>query len=1023
MSQPNQTLAPTVTESASSEPGTPKRKRILLVEGDGFTRLVLLLRLRLAGFAVDYTSNGMLGLGKLRGCHPDILLLDLKLYGLSGMELIRAARADSTFGNRPIFVFTNPDKMNRATRKELPTLGTKILDKRSTTREDLVRIFATTFLPRASSKQEPLATAETALQAEAASEALPPGAIEELIAGVREQSNRVASCGDPGARFASCGELLSRVRSLASCAEAAGLPDLARHTKALEDFLDQLGKEKQRPTDAALATLTRAVEVMPLMSPGLADKKQNRSHFSAVVVDEVPPSNKAVKQALATAGFAPIAFEDPARALDHLAANSTELIIANVVLPEAHGLALATIRRLPLHAETPVIFVPEPSAQERFVGELATSAPRLDTQPLLLKELIVKALNEVQRTKTPEPVKRKASGPAPTPALALARAVAATPAAPESSPLQDGFEIFAAPKRCEENRLIQAPAEEPLSAVPVWSVAQPVAEAASLPPASPPADGSVELSAAVFTAAGLPSESLPQVEPGVGDADLQAEVLSALPAAPIDAPHTDDQLLEMLQASIAQPQAAEPPKPEPTLEDLIAEAERLAAAESDAGELVPAPEPNALPEVNEPLSARQSALATPDPQDAEHQPLPAQSESPHEAECAQPAEATQTFSPEREELVARIAQEQQLTTELRARIKELEQPSQSGEPGGGAQVSALEQQVRQGVAALARATADLAKERGDRQRSEQRTAALNARLQELHEELSRTLQLQRADLERIGALEAQLHQTEEALARRTADVEQQQAEHGLAEEQLRTAKELNAQLRKNLTFFEESNKTFERTQQDLQARLEASLSAARERDASLQREGGEDQRRAETRDEVQRELQDQSRKREALERELQATRGELQESEARSRKETAERQRLQEALESAQINLRDRAERSELEVSKLQSALQLEQAERKHQEAELAHIHHASVDSVRAVRALRNSLRRQVREPIDNLYHSTRSLLELELGEPQKKLAEAVLQDALLVHTRLREPELTQTDPAETEETPTITAT
>jgi hypothetical protein len=81
------------------------------------------------------------------------------------------------------------------------------------------------------------------------------------------------------------------------------------------------------------------------------------------------------------------------------------------------------------------------------------------------------------------------------------------------------------------------------------------------------------------------------------------------------------------------------------------------------------------------------------------------------------------------------------------------------------------------------------------------------------------------------------------------------------------------------------------------------------------------------------------------------------------------------------------------------------------------------VDSVRAVRALRNSLRRQVREPIDNLYHSTRSLLELELGEPQKKLAEAVLQDALLVHTRLREPELTQTDPAETEETPTITAT
>src|SRR5215472_4433764 len=114
-----------------------KRQRILLVEGDGFTRLVLLLRLRLAGFAVDFTSNGILGIGKLRSCHPDILLVELKLCGMSGLELIKAARAEPTFGDRPVYVFTYANRMNRATRKELEQLGTTVVDKASVTREDL----------------------------------------------------------------------------------------------------------------------------------------------------------------------------------------------------------------------------------------------------------------------------------------------------------------------------------------------------------------------------------------------------------------------------------------------------------------------------------------------------------------------------------------------------------------------------------------------------------------------------------------------------------------------------------------------------------------------------------------------------------------------------------------------------------------------------------------------------------------------------------------------------------------------
>ncbi len=170
-------------------------------------------------------------------------------------------------------------------------------------------------------------------------------------------------------------------------------------------------------------------------------------------------------------------------------------------------------------------------------------------------------------------------------------------------------------------------------------------------------------------------------------------------------------------------------------------------------------------------------------------------------------------------------------------------------------------------------------------------------------------------------------------------------------------------------------------------------------------------------DAIQRQLENQSRKCETLETELQTTLSALHESETRFQKEAAQRQQLQETLEFAQLNLQDRSQRSDLECSKLQTALQFEQAERKRQESQIVSIRHVSLDAARSARALRNTMRRQIREPVYSLCQSARSLLELELGEPQKKLAEAVLQDALLVHTSLQETDMPQGDSMESENT------
>lgn len=271
-----------------------------------------------------------------------------------------------------------------------------------------------------------------------------------------------------------------------------------------------------------------------------------------------------------------------------------------------------------------------------------------------------------------------------------------------------------------------------------------------------------------------------------------------------------------------------------------------------------------------------------------------------------------------------------------------------------AELSEVERRVRESVAALARVTADLEKERGERRRVEQRSASLAAQLQQLHGDLKQQLELEKGSQERVGDLEEQLREREDRLARVSADWQKELAERQAAEEQLRSFGDMSAQLRKYLSLFEESKKVFKRTQDELEARLQTSLKA-------------------------------------------------LSESESKLQKETSDRQRLEETLATAQRGVHEQSERNALELSKLQSDLQMEQFERKRLEGDALQSRYASLDSARVGRAMVSSFRRQVREPVDHLIQSTRRLLEVESEAERKKLVESVLEDALLLQTNLQE--------------------
>src|SRR5512138_646126 len=130
-----------------------RRKRVLLIEDDPSTRLVLLQKLRSTGFDVDVAVNGKLALEKIRTGHPDAIFMDLllpRVRGLKGVDVIKAARRDPEFADRPIYVCTSAALMSIWTRRGTKAGATKIFDRATTPIDAIVAELAADLLGIAS---------------------------------------------------------------------------------------------------------------------------------------------------------------------------------------------------------------------------------------------------------------------------------------------------------------------------------------------------------------------------------------------------------------------------------------------------------------------------------------------------------------------------------------------------------------------------------------------------------------------------------------------------------------------------------------------------------------------------------------------------------------------------------------------------------------------------------------------------------------------------------------------------------
>ena len=90
-----------------------QKKRILVVDDHEDNVEVLRARLEARGYEVEGANNGQDALDMARTFHPDLILLDVMMPDMDGLEVVRRLKADRSLPFIPVIMQTALDSTER----------------------------------------------------------------------------------------------------------------------------------------------------------------------------------------------------------------------------------------------------------------------------------------------------------------------------------------------------------------------------------------------------------------------------------------------------------------------------------------------------------------------------------------------------------------------------------------------------------------------------------------------------------------------------------------------------------------------------------------------------------------------------------------------------------------------------------------------------------------------------------------------------------------------------------------------
>jgi len=101
---PDQTLVPSCSQRPNRRRSRPPC--VLIVDDSADVRLLWRVALTLGGFAVGEAANGVEALAKAVADFPDVIVMDLCMPVMSGVEAARALKGDARTANTPVIGVT-----------------------------------------------------------------------------------------------------------------------------------------------------------------------------------------------------------------------------------------------------------------------------------------------------------------------------------------------------------------------------------------------------------------------------------------------------------------------------------------------------------------------------------------------------------------------------------------------------------------------------------------------------------------------------------------------------------------------------------------------------------------------------------------------------------------------------------------------------------------------------------------------------------------------------------------------------
>ena len=385
-------------------------KKILIIEDDQIVANVYRNKFAVEGYTTETAPDGETGLKVMRTFQPQLIILDLMLPGISGVDVIKEIRSETEFAKIPVVVFSNTYLTNLI-QDAWRAGANKCLSKSNCMPKDVVDVVRNLIGDSGAIPQSQPSTAEVVVAKPATLTAendaefqadLRKTFIENLpttLYSLRTGMQAVIKAENEMVRLKQVYELYRQVHSLNGNAGLAGLVQIAHMSAAFEALLKEVYEKPKNINASSIRTIAAAVDFIGLLfEKGTLPDRQEIPVSKILVVDDEAISRRAIVYALEKARLKSVNVEDPQQALKLLTENEFDLIFLDVDMPNMTGYELcAKLRALPHHKKTPVVFVTSLNDFDNRTSSTMAGGNDFIAKPFLFIELTVKALIHVLR--------------------------------------------------------------------------------------------------------------------------------------------------------------------------------------------------------------------------------------------------------------------------------------------------------------------------------------------------------------------------------------------------------------------------------------------------------------------------------------------------------------------------------------------------------------------------------------------------------------------------------------------------